>query len=92
MYNIALWGKKPAIDMNELLFNSKTLKSDLSYARGDYESVIAAMADGRLPTDLLDKFVTARIDLEKTEQDGIMQLIEQKEKHIKILVRVDKSV
>ncbi|RFU35590.1 hypothetical protein B7463_g784, partial [Scytalidium lignicola] len=92
LYNIALWGKKPVIDMNELLFNGKTLMSDLSYARGDYESVIQAIAEGRLPSDSLQLLVTGKIDLEETEKKGIQELIEYKEKHIKILVRVDKTL
>ncbi|KAF2788466.1 GroES-like protein [Melanomma pulvis-pyrius CBS 109.77] len=91
-YNIALWGKKPVIDMNELLFNGKTLKSDLSYARGDYEAVIQAMADGRLSADSLQLLITGKIDLEDTEEKGIQELINVKDKHIKILVRVDKSL
>jgi (R,R)-butanediol dehydrogenase/meso-butanediol dehydrogenase/diacetyl reductase len=78
--------------MNELLFNGKTLKSDLSYARGDYESVIEAMGDGRLPNDSLQLLVTGKIDLEDTEKRGIQELIDLKEKHIKILVRVNKSL
>lgn len=78
--------------MNELLFNGKTLKSDLSYARGDYEAVIQAMAEGRLPRDGLQLLVTGKIDLEDTEKGGIQELIDYKEKHIKILIRVDKSL
>ncbi len=78
--------------MNELLFNGKTLKSDLSYARGDYESVIQAIAEGRLPSDSLQLLVTGKIDLAETEEKGIHELIEKKEKHIKILVRVDMTL
>jgi (R,R)-butanediol dehydrogenase/meso-butanediol dehydrogenase/diacetyl reductase len=78
--------------MNELLFNGKTLKSDLSYARGDYEAVIQAMGDGRLPNNQLQTLVTGRINLEDTEKRGIQELIDLKEMHIKILVRVDKTL
>jgi hypothetical protein len=78
--------------MNELLFNGKTIKSDLSYAKGDYNSVIAAIADDLLPRDALEYLITSKIDLEDTEEKGIKELINFKEKHIKILVRVDKSL
>ena len=78
--------------MNELLFNGKTLKSDLSYARGDYEAVIHAMAEGHLSAESLQLLVTGKIDLEETEKKGIQELIDFKEKHIKILVRVNKSL
>jgi (R,R)-butanediol dehydrogenase / meso-butanediol dehydrogenase / diacetyl reductase len=83
---------QPTLDMNELLFNGKTIKSDLSYAKGDYNSVIAAIADDRLPRDALEYLITSKIDLEDTEEKGIRELINFKEKHIKILVRVDKSL
>jgi hypothetical protein len=78
--------------MNELLFNGKTIKSDLSYAKGDYNSVIAAIVDDHLPRDALEYLITSKIDLEDTEEKGIKELINFKEKHIKILVRVDKSL
>lgn len=77
--------------MNELLFNGKTIKSDLSYSRGTYKAVISAIADGRLPAEQLKFFVTSRIDMEDLEEKGIKELMNNKDKHIKILVRVDKS-
>jgi (R,R)-butanediol dehydrogenase/meso-butanediol dehydrogenase/diacetyl reductase len=77
--------------MNELLFNGKNIKSDLSYAQGDYEAVIEAIDKGRIPQSSLRYFVTGRIDMEDVEKGGIMELVNSKDKHIKILVRVDKS-
>jgi hypothetical protein len=44
------------VDMNELLFNGKTIKSDLSYSRGDYESVINAISEGKILSEELDVF------------------------------------
>lgn len=77
--------------MNELLFKGKTIKSDLSYSRGDYESVIKAIYEGKISKQELEYFVTARIELEDVVEQGIQALINYKEEHIKILVRVDKS-
>lgn len=77
--------------MNELLFNGKTIKSDLSYSRGDYNSVITAISEGKISKEELDFFVTARIELEDIVEKGIQALIDSKDEHIKILVRVDKS-
>ncbi|OQU95625.1 Alcohol dehydrogenase GroES-like domain-containing protein [Cladophialophora immunda] len=90
-YNIALWGKPATIDVNELLFNGKTIKSDLSYARGDYESVIKAISTGEISRAHLELLITAKIDMEDFVEKGIQELINFKDKHIKILVRVDKS-
>lgn len=77
--------------MNELLFKGKTIKSDLSYSRGDYESVINAISTGAIPRGSLEVLITARIEMEDVEEKGIKELINFKEKHIKILVRVDKT-
>lgn len=77
--------------MNELLFNGKTIKSDLSYTPSDYDAVISAIANGDITRQELQIFVTGRIDLEDTVERGIKELISMKDKHIKILVRVDKK-
>ena len=78
--------------MNELLFNGKTIKSDLSYPHGVYPSVIGAINDGRISRKDLESFVTSRIDMEDLEEKGIKELMNFKDKHIKILVRVDKTL
>ena len=77
--------------MNELLFNGKSIKSDLSYSRGDYDSVINAISEGRISLEELQYFITSRIDMEDLEDKGIKELINFKDRHIKILVRVDKE-
>lgn len=77
--------------MNELLFNGKSIKSDLSYSRGDYNAVINAISDGRISKEELKFLITSRIDMEDVVEQGIMELLKNKDKHIKILVRVDKS-
>lgn len=77
--------------MNEILFNGKTVKGDLSYARGVYPTVIAAIDQGLIAQKDLDALITSRIELEDLEESGIKELINHKDKHIKILVRVDKS-
>ena len=77
--------------MNELLFNGKTIKSDLSYSRGDYESVLNAISEGKISSKELSFFVTSRIDMEDLLEKGIKELINHKDRHIKILVQVDKD-
>lgn len=74
-----------------MLFNGKTLKSDIGATGRDFEAVIAAMADGSLPMDQLKAFITSRIELDELEEKGLLELINFNDKHIKILVRVDKT-
>lgn len=78
--------------MSELVFNGKTIKSDLSYSSDDYKSVIQAISDGRISPEELKYLITSRIDMEDLVEKGIKELINYKEKHIKILVRVDKTL
>ncbi|PLB51484.1 GroES-like protein, partial [Aspergillus steynii IBT 23096] len=48
-YNIALWSKPVTIvDMHELLYYGKTIKSDLSFSQGDFESVLDAIYRGAI--------------------------------------------
>ena len=79
------------IDMHELLYFGKTIKSDLSFARGDIESVIDAINRGLITRHSLDSMITSRIELEELEQKGIQEIIKNKERHVKILIRVDKE-
>ncbi|KAJ5622728.1 GroES-like protein [Penicillium herquei] len=90
-YNIALWNKPATVDMHELLYYGKTIQSDLSFSQGDFESVIAAIHEGKITGKDLERMITPRIELEELEEKGIMELIKNKEEHVKILIRVDKT-
>lgn len=79
------------VDMNELLFNGKIIKADLSYVPGDYDAVIEAIMNGKISSDELQYLVTKRIDMESTVDEGIKELVHFKDRHIKILIRVDKK-
>ena len=69
-----------------------TIKSELAFTKEDYVSVIDAIASGAIPQESLDVLITARIEMEDLEEKGIKELISFKERHIKILVRVDKKL
>ncbi|KAJ5731798.1 GroES-like protein [Penicillium malachiteum] len=90
-YNIALWNKPAIVDMHELLYYGKTIQSDLSLSQGDFKSVIAAIHEGKITGKDLERMITSRIELEELEEKGIMELINNKEEHVKILIRVDKT-
>jgi (R,R)-butanediol dehydrogenase/meso-butanediol dehydrogenase/diacetyl reductase len=62
------------------------------YTPEEYEEVIEALAAGKPPTSSNSgkikphDMVTGRIPLERTLEDGFMELIHNKDQHIKILV------
>ncbi|KAE8375837.1 GroES-like protein [Aspergillus bertholletiae] len=90
-YNIALWSAPAIIDMHDMVYYGKTIKSDLSFSKGDFESVIDAINRGLITHESLNSMITSRIELEELEEKGIQELIKNKEQHVKILIRVDRT-
>ncbi|ORA39164.1 2,3-butanediol dehydrogenase [Mycobacterium aquaticum] len=83
-YNVAIWEDSAPIDMGLLLSGERNLRSGLCYAGDDYPAVIAALADERIEPS---RMITARIALTDVVDHGFTELIDNKEQHIKILVR-----
>jgi threonine dehydrogenase-like Zn-dependent dehydrogenase len=57
--------------------------SVLGYQRHDYEAVIEALRSGTLKPE---KMITSKIRIDRIVEDGFKPLIEEKDKHVKILV------
>jgi len=55
----------------------------LGYVRQDFAGVIQALEDGRLKPE---KMITSKIKIDRVVEDGYRPLIEEKDKHVKILV------
>ena len=55
----------------------------LGYQRQDYEGVLEALRNGALKPE---KMITAKIRIDRIAEDGFRPLIEEKDKHVKILV------
>jgi threonine dehydrogenase-like Zn-dependent dehydrogenase len=55
----------------------------LGYQRKDYESVIEALRTGAMKPE---KMITSKIKIDRIAEDGFKPLIEEKDKHVKILV------
>lgn len=82
-FNVAIWEDSAPVDMALLLGGERTLRSGLCYA-GDYPAVIAALADGRIDPASM---ITARIALADVVELGFSELVNNKDRHIKILVQ-----
>ncbi|KAI9835606.1 MAG: hypothetical protein M1819_002057 [Sarea resinae] len=78
-----------SIDANRIFYNALTIKGDLCYTPEVFPAVIAAIADGRIDKNILDSLITARIAMEDVETQGFDQLINNKQRHIKIHVRIN---
>ncbi|KAI1792688.1 alcohol dehydrogenase GroES domain protein [Ganoderma leucocontextum] len=71
--NLALWSKKPVVDMYTLLFKEIVLANSVVYA-DDHPEMLDALGQGRFG------------DLSNLVEKGIKALIHEKDQHVKILV------
>ena len=83
--NVAIWEKEIPFNPNWLVFREANYKATLGYQRKDYEGVIEELSQGKLkPQGML----TSKIPMDKLVDEGYTKLIEEKDKHVKILVDV----
>lgn len=65
--------------MNLLFF----LNSGLAYLPADFDDVIAAISEGRLKPESM---ITRKISIDHVPEEGFEVLINEKDKHVKLLV------
>lgn len=80
--NVSIWGRKPEVDMPNLVLKEIDLRGTIGYSN-DHPATIKLVQEGKLD---LSKFITGRIKLEELVDKGFDQLINNNEKHVKILV------
>ncbi|KAI0366540.1 alcohol dehydrogenase GroES domain protein [Pilatotrama ljubarskyi] len=86
--NVAVWEKRPLLDIDSLTYKEVNLTSVLAYDLVHPE-MLRAIAEGRFRVEGLDSLVTRRISLEDVVNKGIKALIYEKDEHVKILVSPD---
>ncbi|KAG9663627.1 sorbitol dehydrogenase, partial [Aureobasidium melanogenum] len=84
--NVAIWEKPVSFNPNSLVFNEGKYVGVLGYQRKDFVEVIQAIADGRLQPS---KMITRKIPLNDLVEKGILALIKEKDRHVKILVDME---
>jgi len=100
--NVAIWEKEVPFQPNNLVFGEKKYsagmrqsRSDdnvltevvLGYQRKDYQGVIDALKSNAMKPEAM---ITSKIAIDRVVEDGFMPLINEKEKHVKILVDLTK--
>ncbi|KAI4650048.1 uncharacterized protein J4E78_008330 [Alternaria triticimaculans] len=78
---------KPSRKTIAMIRNLADLFRALSYTSEDFERVIDALDKGTIDAE---KMITRTISMDRVVEDGILALLHEKEKHIKILVDVRK--
>lgn len=61
----------------------------LGYQKKDFQGVVDALEAGKLKPDSM---ITSKIKMDKLVDDGYLALINEKDKHVKILVDVQGSL
>lgn len=99
--NIAVWKKRPAIHVNDLMYHEIKYEGATLYDEGSFRDVIRALSYGRLLQAVQkhiltvsgqlkpEKMITGKIKLDEVVDKGFRALAgEEREKHCKILVDV----
>ena len=81
---VAVWEKPMVVPNWTLLLKHVTMKGTFIMADGDFAEVMKMMAEGKLKG--YEKMVTGRIGLEEVVEKGFEELVNNKDKHIKIMV------
>ncbi|QOU21045.1 hypothetical protein BRETT_000762 [Brettanomyces bruxellensis] len=85
--NVAIWADKPIKYMPMCLsYEEKFATGSMGYIVKDFEEVIKALETGRIPLDAAKMMITGKVALKDTVSVGYKNLIEHKEKNVKILV------
>jgi (R,R)-butanediol dehydrogenase/meso-butanediol dehydrogenase/diacetyl reductase len=74
--------KDTPIQFNNVTFPEKEIKGSLGY-NGEFATVISMLSDGRLDANTM---ITGKIKLDDILEKGFMELINNKDKNIKIIV------
>ncbi|GAA0191959.1 MULTISPECIES: 2,3-butanediol dehydrogenase [Glutamicibacter] len=80
--NVSIWGRKPEVDMPNLVLKEIDLRGTIGYAN-DHPDTIELVSSGKLD---LAPFITGRIGLDELVSEGFDQLINNNEHHVKIIV------
>ncbi|RDW78631.1 2,3-butanediol dehydrogenase [Aspergillus mulundensis] len=82
---VSLWEKKPVIDAFDVVSYEKHVIGAAICEDGDFEAVIAAIAEGKLNPRPM---ITSMIAMEEVEEKGFKALVDEKDKHVKILIDI----
>ncbi|OQE32423.1 hypothetical protein PENFLA_c001G07341 [Penicillium flavigenum] len=85
MVVVSLWEHRPTIDTFAVVFQEKNVIGAALYDDGDFEAVIDEIASGGIQPRPM---ITSKIRLEDVDERGFKALIEERDKHVKILVDI----
>ncbi|KZN88061.1 (R,R)-butanediol dehydrogenase [Penicillium chrysogenum] len=85
MVVVSLWEHRPTIDTFAVVFQEKNVIGAALYDDGDFEAVMDEIASGGIQPRPM---ITSKIRMEDVDVRGFKALIEERDKHVKILVDI----
>ena len=82
--NIAIWERPCTIFPNDFIFKEKKYVFAATYVHGDFQQVLEAISTGKIDPK---NMITKRINMDEVLEEGFMTLINNKNDHVKILVK-----
>lgn len=84
--NVAIWSNKsvPVYPM-ELTLQEKFITGSICFVKLDFEEVVEALHQKRIPVDDVKLLITSKIHLSHGVKHGFDELVNHKERHVKIL-------
>jgi (R,R)-butanediol dehydrogenase/meso-butanediol dehydrogenase/diacetyl reductase len=79
---VGVFKEPPVVDMNKVVLQEREIIGCLAYV-DDFPRAIALVSDGRINANAL---ITDRIELRNIAQDGFQKLIDEPDKHVRIVV------
>ncbi|KAL4783751.1 chaperonin 10-like protein [Aspergillus varians] len=84
VFNVAIHEKPLMLNLNDLTLTEKRLTGGICYTDEDFRGLIAALDRGNVAAE---KLITSVVDLEDVIDKGLLELIQNKAAHVKILVK-----
>lgn len=85
--NLAIWPHVPLeFYPMDVTLTEKAVSGSISYVKIDFEQVVDALNHGHIKVDEVRRLITAKVPLSRGVEDGIVELINNKDKHIKVLI------
>ena len=87
VFNVAIHEKPLKLNPNAVTLEEKRYMGGICYTDEDFRLVLEAIASGKIPAD---DMVTSVVPLSEAVSRGFLELIDYKERHVKILIQPDK--
>ncbi|KIW62215.1 chlorophyll synthesis pathway protein BchC [Phialophora macrospora] len=89
VFNVAIHEKPLSVNPNDFAFQEKKFMGGICYTNEDFVIALEAIRSGAVPAD---DFITSVVPLKDIVQGGFLELINNKERHVKILIQPTDSL